>query len=859
MNVESISLMPYCHADWAWNYYRAWHVKRYIKSFEIALDLMDRNPDFTWFIDNYTDQFRVVVENRPDLVKRMKPYVSQGRFGISGGLYANPHPDRVGREGYIRNAVYGRRAFLKIFPDADLSALTHEDVIMGHSQLPQVLGKLGFTYYTASRSAQAMSAKKVPAQFVWVGLDGTRLLSERSHYGGLATNQVRPDFLQNWEEARKPFLQWAEGRAKEGSSPDLFIPQGAGDDSLPMRDSADQAGPYFEFVKEWNRRERIALEFSTPARFGRKLAKRKDLPEWRGPVDPVGWSYWYGGNGNYSLWPLRLVAEKKLTQLEGALAHLGGAYPQTEVEGLWLDALSVWSHATLWLWAPDYEEFLVRIKGVIQKADSMLEDVRRSAATRIAPKPLGRPIVLFNPLPWARKETVEIYYPLDESGTQGIELVDSDGKAIPTQVYPDSFWAYPGNRLRECIVRARATTPASGYATCYLRQKAEPVNRTKPVAKWPKEIDASSVKAQVEGGRLISLAHQGVGRVLCESVDLLFEEIDEGGHERNQNLTHYFGDAADVAPAERWSHLHYGKVIARSFYRSRQWALAEDGLLALRMVSIGRTGGSECEWELTFYRDRPRVDARVRIYSTTPRSGFYLASVKLPFEGRIHADIPWGVEERDMAKEPFNMGILERMDFPAFCALSWADVSDGGAGVAILSEEGNQGFRIRDGRLEHFLLKTIAPENVRGRRWSNTYRTGLGPHEFRFAVLVHAGDWQKARLYREVEEYRQPIAARDYNILLRGKATDTVEGLALSPENVMLSGLYREGKATILRIYENEGRATKARIALPFRARAIRRTNMLGETERSSRKATLKDGTISLVLAPWEIVTLELM
>ena len=141
MDVESISIMPYCHPDWAWNYYRAWHVKRYIRCFEIALDLMDENPEFTWFMDTYTDQFRVVAETRPDLLARMKPRVAEGRMGISGGLFANPHPDRSGREAYIRNAVYGLRLFLETFPEADLRAVTHEDVIIGHSQLPQVMGR----------------------------------------------------------------------------------------------------------------------------------------------------------------------------------------------------------------------------------------------------------------------------------------------------------------------------------------------------------------------------------------------------------------------------------------------------------------------------------------------------------------------------------------------------------------------------------------------------------------------------------------------------------------------------------------------------------------------------------------------
>ncbi|NOZ22472.1 MAG: hypothetical protein GXP25_15430, partial [Planctomycetes bacterium] len=319
-----------------------------------------------------------------------------------------------------------------------------------------------------------------------------------------------------------------------------------------------------------------------------------------------------------------------------------------------------------------------------------------------------------------------------------------------------------------------------------------------------------------------------------------------------------FGPGEHAPPQEQWSHLHYGKVVGRSCYVGRRWILAEDGPLAVRMTSLGETAGNETEWELKFHRNRPRIDVRLRVYVTQAKSGYFLASVKLPFKGAIHADIPWGVEERDMAKEPFDMTLLERKDFPAFYGNSWADVSDGKAGVAILAEEGQQGFRIRDGRLEHFLLKTIAPENLRGRRWSNQHRTGLGFQEFRFAILLHPGDWRTARLYREVEEYRQPIAARDVNVRLAGRGADCAEGVAVSPENVMLSGLYCEKGKTILRIYENEGRRTKATVSLPFRAKKAKRTNMIGEDEKSSRKASLRGGKLSVVLAPWEIVTFEL-
>jgi len=860
MDLESISLMPYCHPDWAWNYYRAWHVKRYIRSFEIALDLMDRNPEFTWFVDTYTDQFRVLVENRPDLLERMKPRVAEGRMGISGGLFANPHPDRTGREAYIRNAVYGRRLFLEIFPEADLTAVTHADVIIGHTQLPQVMNKLGFSYYQGTRSWMALQTKGVPAQFIWVGLDGSRLITEYDVYSGFTPDVIPADFKQNWQEARKSLLEQALTRLeRQRSSPTVGIVQGAGDDSLPLRDRTDQPGPYFDFIEEWRKREKIELEFSTPARFGKKLAKRTDLPEWKGPLDPVGWSYWYGQIGKDSLWRLRLTAEKKLVQAEHALVHWGkGDYPEAEMKKLWLDALSTWSHATLWLWTPDYDEFLERIKLVIRRADEIRRTIQRRVAESIAPKQQGEPILFFNPLPWDRHETVPIYHPFDEYGASGVEIVDSAGRAVDVQVHHDSLHPFPERKLRECSGWARIKVPASGFATCYLRGTDEPSGRPAEFIRWPDRIDSGPVNAEIERGRITSLTLAEAERRLCDDVDIIFEEIDEGPRHKTANRAELFGQDPNAEPPPAWSTLHYGKVVGRSDFKAREWSIVEDGPVCVRFASVGETAGNPTKIEAVFYRDRPRIDFDVGIYVVNALSGFFLVSLRLPFQGSINADIPWGVEERDISREPFDMSIIERRDYPAFWGLSWADVSDGDAGLAVLTEEGQQGFRMRRRRLEHFLLKTIAPENLRGQRWTTQCRTGLGFQPFKFAVVLHRGDWRAARLYREVEEFRQPIQAVNLPIRFDGKGPDGAEGLRLSPENVMLSGLYREGTKTILRIYENEGRETNAVVSLPFKPKRLKETDFIGRDAAAQRTIELNDRNISLTLRPWEIVQIEI-
>ena len=77
----------------------------------------------------------------------------------------------------------------------------------------------------------------------------------------------------------------------------------------------------------------------------------------------------------------------------------------------------------------------------------------------------------------------------------------------------------------------------------------------------------------------------------------------------------------------------------------------------------------------------------------------------------------------------------------------------------------------------------------------------------------------------------------------------------------MLSGLYREGDVTVLRIYENEGISASARVALPAPVDSAVRVNLLGEElPRGPGDLRLEHGgrTLRLEMRPWEIVTLHL-
>ena len=866
MAVETITLMPYTHADWAWNFYRAWHAKRYIRGCELALDLMDEHPDFTWFIDTWNDQFLPVLENRPDLVERIGPRVAEKRFGLAAGHYANPHPDRCGRETYIRNTLYGQRQFREVFPhsDAEFPAASHMDCIFGHSQLPQLLTRMGYVAYYGCRSRRALDMRGVPRQFRWRGLDGSAIACERGHYG--VGGRMAGVDLGDWAEARKVLADEIADAERLGTSAVISVRFGQGDDCLPLGDPTSPV-PLFEYLAAWRAHETVEVRLGIPATFARELAARDDLPEWNGPLDSVGWSYWHSQIGRDSLWRWRLRADMALCQAEAVCCHAADGYPAPLLEALWADLLSTHSHATLWLWEPDYEDFLDRVKEVVRSANELRDEARQDVIEQIQPAGEGAPVVVFNPLPFDRDEACHFYFPIDEAGATGLALTDGKGSPVPCQFAHDGmrdFGRTPGGKrlLRECRVTARVKVPASGYKTLYVRRDdaAEPAERFELA---PKQVAAGALRADTRNGYLDAIALGELG-TLAERLDLVFEEIEESSAnarlERSVTLTGPDGSPmADLPEKAFGGHsMHYGPVIGRSSFRVEQWSLMESGPLGARLFFRGTVADNPAELEVFVHADCPRIDCEARIYVVQPRSGYFLASIKPTFEGLLHVDIPFGVEPRVPVGEPYGTGIIERGEYESFWGFSWADVSDGRRGIAILSEPGQQGYRWRDGRLEHFLLKTIAPDNLRGKRWTAKCRTGLGYQDFRFAVLLHEGDWRDARLYREIERYRQPLDPREALSRPEGPLPDTGRGLAVGPENVVLSGFFQDNQDIILRVYENEGRQATAAIVLPFAPHDGVVADLLGRPLDDERNVGLDDRHLTFEIAPWEIVTVRL-
>ena len=182
---HTLWLWHYLHADWQWEQSRAWHEDRYAVAVGEALDLMQRDPEFRCFFDTESEFFAPVARRLGPRLEELQERVREGRIRIASAQVANCRPNQVGDETYLRNLQLGRAFFVANLPPTDLSLFHSVDIAIGHSQMPQILRLAGFKYYRAWRPHGPMNALGIPHQFMWEGLDGSRILVTRGCYGNL--------------------------------------------------------------------------------------------------------------------------------------------------------------------------------------------------------------------------------------------------------------------------------------------------------------------------------------------------------------------------------------------------------------------------------------------------------------------------------------------------------------------------------------------------------------------------------------------------------------------------------------------------------------------------------------------------
>lgn len=860
-----IFLVPYSHNDFSWFASEAWHWERAALIDERAVEIMQRDENFKWFIDVKLERIDRTAELKPDVLAELKRFSKEGRVGISAGTVANNDNPFNEPEAVIRNMTLGRKFFEREFPDAKLDVACFIDIHPGHTQMPQILRKAGYDYYRFTRPIWALDRKGYKREFTWEGLDGSEVTLTYGPYGWLAGGwgmgkgpggylDELNAYQDDWEGAVRALYDSALRFLMPASDTKIiWLPVGLDHTlplSLPTYNTAADGEPTLElpgFVKAWQQRESTPLRFATPTEYFAELEKaRSAIPRFRGPVDPVGWPFWYGQCGSRGLdnWRDRVNNELVEAEIYSALvAQVGAAYPEAKIEDLWYEALTLYPHDGLYVGDEDMPDAIEVGRNVTFHADRLRKEAMRKLTHRIKTDGETQTIAVFNPLAWERRGPVEIKAVFAEPRFTKLKLVDAGGAERPHQLLRvrhfnnSSEHLPPGakNTYKEAWLLADIAVPALGYTTLRVMQvdgDEEPSYPDEPVS----ALESEFARVELDAG--------GVGAVR--------DKRRGATYQRAGNVVFYKND--DPWP---W---HGGPVTGEEHIEGAQWRLVEHGPLRSAARMTGRIGDHSVELTVSLDHNREQIDFACDIDSVGG-SGYFAANALFDFDAIPTAGIPFGAEPRDLSGEPWGDGTdpnEELLRRNVFFAHHWVDYSAANKGIAMLAAEGKRGwlFHPEKRSLEHILMMTIEPRGEMENLFANPYFTGKGKHSFRYSLVPHGGDWRAARVPQRADERTHACSSRHVYSREGADLPLAKSLLSATPDSIGASSLlYRDGGYEI-RLYDAAGRSGTVTVQLPMQASSCQTVDFNGKPLASP--AIRHDGDqASFEIRPWEIVTLR--
>ena len=860
---SKLFFVPYSHNDFSWFATETWHHERAARIEKHAVEILKREDNFKWFIDVKLERMDRIEMIHPELIDELRPFVDEGRVGVSAGTVVNNDNPFNEAEAIIRNMTLGRRYFEKVFPGVNLDVASFIDIHPGFAQMPQILDKAGYKYYRFTRPIWPLDRKGYKREFVWEGIDGSETLLSYGPYGWMAGGwgmgkgaaayyDEISGYKEDWERAVVALYHSALADLAPNSAANvIWIPVGL-DHTLPLsipRLVADQgAEGYLDlpgFVREWAKRESVPLDFATPIDFYRELENRRSMiPRVKGIIEPVGWPFWYGQCGSRGLdnWRDRMAHNLVEAEILSSFAGwIGEEYPEDKIESLWYDGLFLLPHDGLYVSDEDLIDSVKAGQNVVYQSRQLQKKALTTLSHRIAADAEKEVIAIVNPLNWTRHEVIELKAAFPEPGVSKIKVVDGQGRERPHQVLAMRGYLNPSEHLftgqnsyKELWLAVDVEAPPAGYTTLTVVPQEGSETPTDPEGS-ESVLENNYARVKLGPGGIDSFEDKSRGVTYAGAGNPIYYKND------------------DPWP---W---HGGPVTAEEKIRDAVWKLTEEGPLRTSARMTGMIGDHEISMRVSLHHTLERIDVQADIDSVGG-SGYFVANVLFDYDAIPQAGIPFGAEHRDLSNEPWADGTSvneELLRKNAFYAHHWVDYSDGKKGLTLLAAEGKRGFIFHPEKrsLEHILMMTIVRRGD-NEAFTNRYFTGEGQHSFRYSLIPHGGGWSDSQSIQQAQQRIHALSQARVHSRTGADLPPEKSFVTVNPETVAMSSCQFQKGGYELRLYDTTGKGSDVDVKLPFAAGSCRAIDFNGKPLEAPEIA-LRGDRARLKIKPWEIVTLR--
>ncbi len=805
--------------------------------FERAIEMIEADPQARFVFSRSTAwSFHVIEQQHPALFKRVKRYVRLGRIELCGGQWVEPDNIIPDGETLVRQSLYGQGYFQSRFGQHATVGWNPDAFAHGHT-LPQILVKSGLSGYYFHRCQPLDERGNGITQFVWEGLDGSRLYAFSGKWRG------RPDASE---------LAACSSEMGRTGLPMDFIVTGANSDRrvtmevawLPaLAEARDETGVC---LADWAFAGDVVEEM-------RSYEER--LPTIHGELG-FQFTGTYTSEGRIKRHMRRTEATLVDAEKASACASLlGYPYPQQALSEAWRDLCVNAFHDIVCgtCYQHVHEEALALFQEIGARGTRLLEQalgfIAAQVETRIPePAPGDAPLLVFNTLSWARRGPVMFAPPANAMGdAQAVEVIADDGTIVPSQVVTREDGSL-------CVAFVPPDhLPGLSYARYHVRTGT------------PSMAEAVDAAFRLENAHLLADVDPETGE-LDRLIDKATGTELLAPQSRGNRLV-FYEDRSALANYEPWYIGYTGAVLEGG--QVEDVRMVEDGpvracIRVVRRVQLDRELPiTEIVQEIVLYRDLPYLAFQTR-GNWQARRVLLKAEFDLSFScSCVACEMPYGVAERgphlghaeflirrDSAGED-GMEAGTTTQEPDRPMQRWLDFSDGTRGVAFVNN-GKYGYDASANRVRISLMR--APIHRDGEP------IGLGPFSFSYGLLAHQGDWREADL---------PRHGYTFNHELVPLFTDAHAGLSLEGRSayrvadpgVLITAIKQGemGKGMVLRLYESLGRPAVTRLESIRTIASVLEGDLLEDPlPGGGRCRQVSPCAVEVTLGPFEIVTIVL-
>lgn len=322
--------LGHSHIDSAWLWPYSATQQKVARSWSTQIDLMDRFPEHR-FTASTAQQYQWLETLYPELFKKLKGYVEDGRFQPIGGSWVECDANMPSGEAFARQFLYGQRYFLSRFGKrCDIFWLP--DTFGYNAQIPQLARQSGCNYFFTQKLSWNNINRFPHNTLMWVGLDGTQIIVHMTPVNNYDSRGYVEEIVRGIKNNQDLWVQphalmlYGFGDGGGGPSEDMIermrrarAVNNNGFKDMPRVHNGRSAKDFFEHV--------------------RKVTDNGNrLSTWQGEIYLEFHRGVYTSHGSIKQWNRRFEAFMQKLEWLTTLASIkasGYKYPKEEIDAIW--------------------------------------------------------------------------------------------------------------------------------------------------------------------------------------------------------------------------------------------------------------------------------------------------------------------------------------------------------------------------------------------------------------------------------------------------------------------------------------------------------------------------------------------